>query len=362
MKSGILLYGANGYTGRLILDELKRLGLEMTIAGRSRAPLEALASSRGVAHRVFTLEDPARVAEELAPYAVLLLAAGPFSATSRPAFDACLEARTSYLDITGEIDVFEALFARDAEAKAAGITAVPGVGFDVVPTDALAALLAKELPGAVRLELAFRGGRTSVGTKKTMMVGIPKGGRARVNGRLVRVPLAWKTMTARFPDKERTAVTIPWGDVATAWRSTGIPNIETYLAMAPSAIAGLKRMRFVAPLAGLSPVQAFLKARAGATGEGPDEDQRKRERSLVWGRVTAADGTTVEGTLESVEGYTLTAQTSARAARHLLAGDAPHGVLTPSLAFGPRFVEEVAGTVIRIGAAAGTSASATPRR
>jgi len=349
MKSGLLLYGANGYTGRLILEAALRTGIETTIAGRRAEALEPLAKAHGVDMRVFPLEDPARIAEEISPFGVLLLAAGPFSATSARSFEACVRARTSYLDITGEIDVFEALFARDADARAAGIAVLPGVGFDVVPTDCLAAQLAAALPGATRLELAFRGGKVSVGTTKTMIEGIPKGGRARVNGALVKVPLAWKTLTVPFPDKPRTAVTIPWGDVATAYRSTGIPNVETYLTMSPAGIASLRRARLFAPLAGLAPVQAFLKARAARTVRGPDEGERKKDRSVVWGRVTASDGRSLEGLLETLEGYTLTAETSVRAARHVLAGDVARGVLTPSLAFGPRFVEEVPGTTVRIG-------------
>ncbi len=218
-----------------------------------------------------------------------------------------------------------------------------------MPTDCVAALLAETLPGGTRIELAFRGGKVSAGTMKTMIEGLPKGGRARVNGELVKVPLAWKTLTVPFPDEPRTAMTIPWGDLATAYRSTGIPNIETYVSASPRAIAAARRARLLAPLAGLWPVQAFLKARAART-VGPNEEERKGGFSYVWGRVTSADGRTVEATLETMDGYALTAETSARAARHVLAGEVAPGVLTPSLAFGTRFVEEVPGTVIRIGA------------
>jgi short subunit dehydrogenase-like uncharacterized protein len=345
MKSGLLVYGANGYTGRLIVEAALRLGLSPTLAGRRKEALEPLAKTHRLDFRAFSLGDPARVAEELAPFAVLLLAAGPFSRTSAPAFEACLKARTSYLDITGEIDVFEALFARDADARAAGIAAIPGVGFDVVPTDCLAARLAEALPGATRLVLALRGGKLSAGTAKTMIEGIPKGGRARIGGRLQKVPLAWKTMTVPFPDGPRSAVTIPWGDVSTAYRSTGIPDIEVYLAMSPRKIASLRRSRLFAPLLGLPPVQALLKSRAAAVA-GPNEAERTRTRSLVWGRATRPDGASVEGTVETLEGYALTAETSVRAARRLLAGDGTPGVHTPSRAFGSRFVEEVAGTQV----------------
>jgi short subunit dehydrogenase-like uncharacterized protein len=99
----------------------------------------------------------------------VLCAAGPFSATSRPVADACLRNRVHYLDITGEIDVFEALAARDAEAKARGIMLLPGVGFDVAPSDCLAAHLKRRLPDAndLRPYLSLRA-NTSRGTAKTI--------------------------------------------------------------------------------------------------------------------------------------------------------------------------------------------------
>jgi short subunit dehydrogenase-like uncharacterized protein len=350
LKAGVLLYGANGYTGRLMLETLLRLGVSPVLAGRRADAIEPLAKKHSLEHRVFALDEPEAVAKELAPFTALLLAAGPFSATSRPAFEGCLRARTAYLDITGEIDVFEALFARDDEAKSAGIAVLPGVGFDVVPSDCLAASLAEALPAATRLELAFRGGKVSVGTMKTMIEGLPRGGPSRVDGVLTRVPAAWKTRTVPFPDGPGTAMTIGWGDVATAYRSTRIPNIEVYMSVKESSIAAARRSRWLAPLLGLPPVQAFLKNRVEKTvkGGGPNEEERNRTKSAFWGRVERGSAS-VEGTLVTMEGYTLTAETSARAAERVLKGDVAPGVKTPSMAFGPRFIESIPGSELRIG-------------
>ena len=348
MKSGLLLYGANGYTGRLIVEVALRHGLSPVLAGRSREAIEPLAQKHRLEHRVFALDDAAALARELEPFAALLLAAGPFSQTSAPAIEACLAARCAYLDITGEIDVFEALFARDADARAACIPVLPGVGFDVVPSDCLAASLAEALPSARRLMLAFRAGKVSPGTMKTMVEGIPRGGRARVEGKVVKVPAAWKTREVPFPGGARLAMTIPWGDVSTAYYSTRIPSIEVYLATSPRAIRGARRTRLLAPLLGLPPVQAMLKRRAGKL-PGPNEEERKSSRSVLWGRVEDDAGRSVEGTLETLEGYALTAETAVRAAARVLAGGVRPGVQTPSMAFGARFIEEVPGTVLKIG-------------
>jgi short subunit dehydrogenase-like uncharacterized protein len=343
-RTGLLIYGANGYTGRLIAGVAIREGLRPVLAGRRAGAVEPLAKALSLKSLCFPLTDPELVSRLLSPFEALLLAAGPFSETSAVALEACLRAKTAYLDITGEIDVFEACFARNGDAVKAGIPVLPGTGFDVVPSDCLAAALAGKLPGATHLQLAFRGFKASAGTTKTMIEGLPKGGAARVHGKIVRVPPAWKTMTIPFPDKPRLAMTIPWGDVSTAYRSTGIPDIEVYMAVPPSAISAARRSAFLAPLLSLGVIQGYLKARAERNVKGPTEEERRRERSLLWGRVATRHGEReVTGTLETPEGYALTAETSVAIAKRVLAGEVKPGVWTPSQAFGAPFIETIPG-------------------
>jgi short subunit dehydrogenase-like uncharacterized protein len=346
-KNGLIVYGANGYTGKLIVEAALREGLKPVVAGRRREAVEPLAAAWGVNSLCFSLDDAGSAARLLEPYAAMILAAGPFSRTSAPALEACLRSKTAYLDITGEVDVFEAVFARDADARKAGVAVLPGTGFDVVPSDCLAKALAEALPGATSLVLAFRGFKTSAGTMKTMIESLPNGGLVRANDLLTTVPAAWKTMEVPFPDKPRLAMTIPWGDLATAWRSTGIPNIEVYMAVPPSAVASARRMRRFAKILGLSPVQSFLKARVEKSVKGPTAEERERERSVLWGRVTR-DGRTVEGTLETMEGYALTAETSVAIAKRVLAGGVPPGVHTPSQAFGSSFIRTIRGSRLTV--------------
>ena len=348
-KRRLLLYGANGYTGRLILEAALARGLPVTIAGRRREAIEPLAAERGVPFELFALDEaPRRLAERLSRHGALLLAAGPFSRTSAPALSACLKARVPYLDITGEVAVFEAVFARHPEAVRAGVPLLPGVGFDVVPSDCLAAALAAALPGAVRLLLAIRGFGISAGTARTMLEGLPKGGAARVDGRLVSVPAAWKSRTVPFPDRPRLAVTIPWGDLSTAYRSTGIPNIETYLAMAPAQVEALRWGRSLLPLAGLAPLQGIVSSWLRRAVAGPTADERSRHRAVVWGRVEDGEGRAAEGTVETLEGYALTAETAVLAVERVLRGSVRPGAWTPSRAFGARFIEEVRETRLTV--------------
>jgi saccharopine dehydrogenase (NAD+, L-lysine-forming) len=349
-KKGILLYGANGYTGRLITAVARREGLPVVLAGRRVEAVRPLAEETGLLWRVFNLDDPKELAENLENFKVLLLAAGPFSKTSQPALDACLKTKTHYLDITGEIDVYEALFAREPEVRAAGITVLPGAGFDVVPSDCLAKSLKEALPSATSLELAFRGFTFSGGTLKTMLEGAARGGGViRKNGALVPVPPAYAVKEIPFSDKKRTAMSIPWGDLSTAYRSTGIPNIVVFMAVPGSWVFGARATGWLAPVLKVDMVQNVIKSQIGRFVDGPGETEREKHRSILWGRVTAPDGTTLDGSLETLEGYTLTSETAVACARRVLEGAAGPGVWTPSLAFGARFIETFPGSKLTIG-------------
>jgi short subunit dehydrogenase-like uncharacterized protein len=250
------------------------------------------------------LDDAAALERLLTGVRVVLHCAGPFFRTSTPMVAACLSAGAHYLDITGEIIVFETCKARHKDAVAKGIVIMPGVGFDVVPTDCLAARLNEALPAANLLELAFAGGGGfSRGTLETMVLGSPQGGAIRKDGRVSRVPAGWKTQLIPFRDRTRTAVTIPWGDISTAHWSTKIPNIHTYLAVPPRAMRMLRVMRTVSPLLTVPFIRKFVESQIDARVNGPSEAVRASARMRVWGRVTHADRRTREGTAETPEGY-----------------------------------------------------------
>jgi short subunit dehydrogenase-like uncharacterized protein len=338
----LLIYGANGYTGQLIVEECVRRGIRPIVAGRRAETLAPLAAQYRLDTRVASLDDSAALATLLAGVRVVLHCAGPFFRTSAPMVTACLAAGVHYLDITGEIAVFEACRARHREATAHGIVIMPGVGFDVVPTDCLAARLSEALPGARLLELAFAGGGGfSRGTLKTMVLGSPQGGAIREGGRITRVPAGWKTQSIPFRDRTRTAVTIPWGDVSTAHWSTRIPDIHTYLAVPPEAARVMRLMRFVSPLINVPLIQKFVESQIDARVSGPSAEIRAAARMRVWGRVTHTDGRTLQGTAETPEGYRLTAMSAVECARRVMEGAPAAGYHTPSSAFGARFLESL---------------------
>lgn len=333
--SNWLIYGANGYTGELIAREAVRRGLRPILAGRNRDRVAALAAALNLEYRIAAVNDRAALEAALREVTVVAHCAGPFSRTSKPMIDACLRTRTHYLDITGEIMVFEAAAARHLEAQAAGIMVLPGAGFEVAPTDCTAAYLKAQLPTATQLALAFRGlGRMSRGTTLTALEIMANGGMIRRNGRLTPVPSGWKTRSIDFGDGPTSTVTLPWGDVSTAFYSTGIPNIEVYAAL-PSALIGLlKFSRLVNPLPGLPPVQALLRWCIHALPSGPGDARRARSRSQVWGEVRDDAGHTATLRLTLAGGYTLTVLTTLDIIQRVLGGHAPIGFQTPSRAYG----------------------------
>ena len=262
--------------------------------------------------------------------------------------EACLAAGVHYLDITGEIDVITAAAERHDEAVRAGSVVIPAVGFDVVPSDCLAAMLHRRLPDATRLELAFTGtGAISPGTARTMLENLPRGGRVRIDGRITEVPLAWKSRTIPFREGPSTAVTIPWGDVASAWFSTGVPNIEVYVAMPEAQIRWLRRLRPMMGLLRLPLPQRLVHGMLRRFMLGPASDAREEARGSFWARMANDHGGAVEATLTTPGGYLLTVRTALASVERVLAGGVKPGFATPSQAFGPEFILGIAETDFR---------------
>lgn len=342
MSNRFLIYGANGYTGELITRLAVEQGMQPVLAGRNAAKIGELAAKHGLEHRVFSLDDRDTLDSALQEVEMVLHCAGPFSLTFRPMVEACLRNRKHYTDITGEISVFEACAAVDGRAQEAGIMVMPGVGFDVVPSDCLALHLKNRLPSATELSLAFYGiGRISHGTQTTMTINVGRGGAIRKNGKITPVPAAWKTRVIDFGDVAKTGTTIPWGDVATAYYSTEIPNIEVFTVIPPKNLKMLKLSRYLGWLLATKPVQNYLQKQIPVGG--PSDEERAKGRSLLWGEARDEEEKRVESRLQAPEGYTLTALTALNISQKILKGDFSAGYQTPAKAYGADLILEIEG-------------------
>ncbi len=352
-----MIYGANGYTGRLTALEAVRRGLSPILAGRNSAEISALATETGLEGRVFDLDTSAGVVENLGDCHLVLHCAGPFSATSQPVISACLAAGVHYLDITGEIPVFANAYRRSDEARRADVVLIPGVGFDVVPSDCLAASLVQALPAAIELSLAFEAaGGASPGTAKTSTEGLARGGMIRKDGRLTPVPLAWKTRVVPFAHGERMTVSIPWGDVFTAHISTGVPDIEVFMAVSPATINRLRKLRWIQNLLAAPMVQKFLKRRIAQSIKGPDDARRERTSAQLWGQVRSADGRIVSATMTTPNAYDLTVSASLGIAEYLLKNDVEGGYYTPSTLMGAGYAQSLPGVSLAMGKVSNSTA------
>lgn len=346
MASSFLLYGATGFVGEAIARLAVQSGLRPLLAGRDGARLAALAGELAVEYRVFPLEDTAALDRALEEVAVVLHCAGPYLYTFQPMLEGCLRTGTHYLDLTGEIPVYEALAARTAEARARGVMLLPGVGFDVAPTDCLAMHLKHRLPSASRLTLAFHSqGPAGLppGTQRTALELIPYGNRVRRQGRLEIPERGGKTRRIDFGRGPLRATRLTWGDLFMAYYSTGIPDIEEYVVLPGAARARLAVLEYLRPLFRLAAVRDFFKRRVqpGATAA-----ERARTVTHVWGEVKDDQGRRAVSRLHGPEaGVTWTARSALAAVRKVLAGDVSPGFQTPALAYGADFVLEVEGVI-----------------
>jgi short subunit dehydrogenase-like uncharacterized protein len=340
-----LLYGANGYTGKLMIEIALKKGVNPVLAGRTESKIKPLAEKYGLEYIIFPLTDVSVIASHLKNFPLVLNCAGPFSKTAEPMAKACLISKTHYLDITGEIKVFELLKSMDKEAKANNVLFMPGVGFDVVPTDCVAAYLHYKLPDATHLQMAIMtlGGSISHGTVSTFVQDLGESGWVRENGKLVQKPVAHKGLLVDYGKVKRFAVTIPWGDVSTAHHTTGIPNIELYTALPRSFYYMMKFQALFNPILRMKSVKAYLQSMVDKKIVGPTAKQNQNALSLIWGKVTNSKGKSVEVNFEGPEGYIMCAEVAIVIALKVLANNTYSGYQTPAGLFGYKLILEING-------------------
>lgn len=345
MTQSWLLYGANGYTGELIAREAVKRGMRPILAGRSRAKVEPLAAELGCESAVFAVDDHTAMVSALNKVRAVLNCAGPFSQTARPIMQGCLATHVHYFDITGEIDVFELAHSVHEKAERARIVLCPGVGFDVVPTDCLALSLKQAMPDATHLALGFDAGSgLSKGTAKTAIEGAGGGSRIRRDGKLVETPLAAQTRRIDFGAGEKLAVGIPWGDVSTAYHSTGIPNIQVFTASSPHAVKRMQRLNHLRPLLRRRLVVRLLQRVIDKRLAPPTQTQRESNASFVWGEARNAAGQLRTARVKTANGYSLTVFSSLAFLENM-PNESPYGgYATPSMLMGADFVTTLPGS------------------
>jgi len=339
-----MLYGANGYTAKIALSQLEQLSVKPIVAGRNKESIAELANRYQLEGRSFALDCHATLVKMLEDVDLVINCAGPFSQTFSRFAEACIESKTHYADITGEISVFEQAHGLNQRAKDAGVVLIPGVGFDIIPTDCMAAMLKERMPNATALQLAFSGGKhLSPGTAKSSVEAMGRGMLVRREGKIKRVMRNFEARTIEYAEGvNKPSMVIPWGDVYTAYVSTGIGNIQVYI---PGRVSNAAAWiyRFIRPVFKLGFVQDKMKKKIDATVKGPDQDARDAKETLVWGQVVDASGKTLTGRLSTPNGYSLTADGIIMTANYFASYTGEGGYLTPSLLFGADAVLQLPG-------------------
>jgi short subunit dehydrogenase-like uncharacterized protein len=333
-----MLYGATGFTGRLIAEEAIRQGHTPMLAGRSLEKIQPLAKRLGLEYAVFQLDDVSTIAEAIADMELVYHAAGPFIHTSDPMIRACLATNTHYVDITGEIPVFQNTYRYDDAARSNRIALVSGVGFDVIPSNTLAQYVARQITGATHLEIGLDLGMSmTAGTAKSFLSMMNKPYLARQNGDLVTRPFGADTLEMPLLETDALAVAVPWGDLVTSYHSTGIPNIKTYMTLSPVVI---RAMRLLSPLLkatlGSKLLSGFASRLAEMTQRGPSRQDRETLATLIWARARNANGQSAEAWLDTMEVYQFTAAAAIPVVEQILE-QSPIGALTPAQALGVDF-------------------------
>jgi short subunit dehydrogenase-like uncharacterized protein len=343
MPSDFLLYGSTGFVGSAIARFAVEKGLHPILAGRNAAKLKPQADQLDLPYRVIDLGDAPALDAALGEVPVVLHCAGPFIHTFRPMLDACLRTGTHYLDITGELPVYEQVAARDAEARQKGIMLMPSAGFDVVPTDCLAAHLKRRLPSATHLTIAWTAEAPAgmpPGTFKTAIEMARFGTTVRRDCAIIEVSeRAVKTID--FGSGPVQALRWAWGDVFTAYYSTGIPNIEDYFAFSEQARKSWDALQPFRPLLNIRFIRELLKRHAPA---GPTPERLAQTRVHIWAEVRDDQGRKAASRLHGPEAGVIWTKLAALVViRKILDCKFQPGYMTPALAYGPDLVMECEG-------------------
>ena len=301
-----------------------------------------MADDLDLPYQTCTVEDRDVLDAALEDRGVLLNCAGPFRLTAPPLVSACRRTGTHYTDTTGELSVIHWIVSLDDEAQRREVMLLPGVGFDLVPSDYLARYLKTRLSSAVVLRL-YRSGfdALSQGSASTLVDALRQPAFVRRQDRLVRVPIGWKRRIVDWGEGNREAVTIPWVDVLTAYRTTHVPNIEVYALAESRIVRAIRRLRYIKPFLAIPGIRRMLSSYLSRLGGAPGELSEDSRETLLFGEVSGCDGATAAALLRAPDAYTVTVLSAVTALQHICRGAIKPGFQTPASLLGGELIQEM---------------------
>lgn len=328
----LLIYGVTGYTGHLIIKEALAKGIAFTIAGRNAEKIQSLAVEFNLPSLSFGLDDQAVIIRNIRPFSLVLNVAGPYSYTTKPMAEACLEAGVHYVDLCGELDLLDWFHSQHDRALEKKVALVGGAGFNHTPTNCVAGKLHEFMPDATHLELAVHlgGGSISHGTMSSMILLLGESGTFRKNGILQSEPLGKKRQTIDFGVGIKNCISIPWGDINASWYSTKISNIRTYTSASFLAWLLLKGQFLLNPVLRSTWFRKQLQHWADRKFTGPSHSEIKLIKTRIYGKVWNDSGQEKELLVECAESYIFSARSAIKIVQRMMENPGICGYKTPA--------------------------------
>ncbi|MFP3905852.1 MAG: saccharopine dehydrogenase family protein [Acidimicrobiales bacterium] len=336
------MFGATGYTGRLVTATLVEQGARPVVAGRHRDALARLADDHGgLEVGVADAGEPRSVRALIEAGDVLVTTVGPFSLLGHAALDAAIDAGAHYVDSTGEAGfIRHVMGTAAARAEQRGSALLCAFGFDFVPGH-LAAALAVEAAGVgVReLQIVYSGLGTglSSGTRASARVLLADQTHKLEHGQVVERPTGRDVTTVELDGRRQHLLLAGGTEPLTATRQwPGTESVSVWLDLGPAAWL-VKASWFALPaLMAIPPVGARARRVGGTTGTGPSAEERARSTSTVTALARDATGRELaRGRVTGPNPYDITATTMAAGALELATrGASRAGALGPLELFG----------------------------
>lgn len=344
----IAVYGASGYTGKLICAEVLRRDFGLVMVGRSIDRLRQAASELApvvVDVRPAPVADTRALARAFADVDAVINCAGPFTLFGVPVVRAAIAAGCHYVDTTGEQLYIKRLFDEvGEEAERAGVTVVPAMGYDIVPGDLMAHVTGREVEPVrqVRIGYSTTGFDMTRGTMRSVLEMFQgddvrfAGGEWRPAGlRVGRKPML-------LPDSPKPArmLKFPGGEAVTVPRHVGARDVEVVMdarSLVPGRLLGALAPIMGPPLALAlrTPLRRTLSKAVARLPEGPTPERRAQSAFAVVGEAVGLDGRRARGVLHGRDIYGCTARISVEGVSRLVSAGAKPGVLAPAQAFDP---------------------------
>jgi len=333
----ILIYGANGYTGRLTARAFLGRGVRTILAGRGNA-VRQFAGIVGLEARIFQVED---AAEHLSDIDILINVAGPFGKTQGPLMDACIATGTHYLDVCGKKKEVETAVERHHRAREAGVVLLPTAGFGVAPPDIAAGVAISSIEVPLQaMTLAATFGGVSRGPLYSVLSEVDESGVAWRNGQYEVAHPAAEAVKKTVFGQEVSGVNNPLrADLLTVPHASRVQHYQSFMKLPGFAVSMMRGK--------LGWLRRFLLKRLHWLPEGPSAKQMKKGYTPVYAEASNADGRVARVQMKGQEAYVLTAECLLLLSARVAGSETTGGFTTPAQWIGTD-IEEVEGVELKI--------------